>query len=367
MGLFRNLLRAKGTPIKSNKNFWSWFQNNEKDFFKVIKSQGNIERDVFNKLSTQLNQLRDGYWFLVGMCDDNTAELILTADGVCKNIVFVEELVSGAPVLDNWKFTALKPALNINDVYISMGDLKFNKENLFFYSNERSEYPDEVDITVVHSDYQEALKEPITNGVYIFMDNYLGELNSLTAIDNMQIVGTENANKELIPIEKLKDYLVWREKEFVEKYEGTRYDTVSDTYNSLEATLSNGKPLIAIINSALLSWDSKASHPWVVKVEIIYKGNENGMPDKKIYDLMNTFEDQLMLELKDSAGYLNIGRQTADGSREVYMACKDFRLPSTVLDRFQYDFRGRLNFDYAIYKDKYWRSFNQFRPEITRA
>jgi len=364
MGLFRNLLRAKETLIKSNKDFWSWFQNNEKDFFKVIKSQGNIERDVFNKLSTQLNQLRDGYWFLVGMCDDNTAELILTADGVCKNIVFVEELVSGAPVLDNWKFTALKPALSINDVYISMGDLKFNKENLFFYSNERSEYSDEVDITVVHSDYQEALKEPITNGVYIFMDNYLGELNSLTAIDNMQIVGTENANKELIPIEKLKDYLVWREKEFVEKYEGTRYDTVSDTYNSLEATLSNGKPLIAIINSALLSWDSKASHPWVVKVEIIYKGNENGMPDKQIYDLMNTFEDQLMLELKDSAGYLNIGRQTADGSREVYMACKDFRLPSTVLDRFQYDFRGRLNFDYAIYKDKYWRSFNQFRPEI---
>ncbi|GGZ32468.1 hypothetical protein GCM10007049_27450 [Echinicola pacifica] len=364
MGIFRNLLGAKDTPIKSNEDFWIWFQNNEKNFLKVIKNQGNIERDFFNKLSSKLNQLRDGYWFLAGMCDNNTAELILTADGVYKNIVFVEDLVNSAPKIDNWKFSALKPALDIKDVNISMGDLKFSQENLSFYSNDNSGLPDEIDITITYADYTEDLKEPITNGVYIFMDNYLGELNSVTTIDNMKVIGQVEAEKELIPIEKLKDYLNWRQKEFIEKYEGTRYNTENDSYNSLEATLNNGKPLLAIVNSTLLDWDSKASHPWILTIEIKYKGNENGMPDKETYELMNIFEDNIMLELKDSEGYLSIGRQTADGSREIYFACKDFRLPSKVLTKNQLDYRNRLNIDYDIYKDKYWKSFDRFKPDI---
>ncbi len=84
MGILKNLKRTKDTQIESNDDFWNWFQNNEKDFFKVIKTQGNIERDFFNKLSSKLNQLREGYWFLAGMYNNSTAELVLTADGVYK-------------------------------------------------------------------------------------------------------------------------------------------------------------------------------------------------------------------------------------------------------------------------------------------
>jgi hypothetical protein len=364
MGIFKNLLGTKETQIKSNSDFWNWFRNNEKVFFNVIKNKGNIEQDFFNKLSPKLNQLRDGYWYLAGMIDNDTAELVLTADGVYKNIAFVEELVQSAPRIDNWKFTALKPALNIKDVYISMGDLKFSNENLLFYSNDHSEYPDKIDITVVHADYNEDLKNAITNGVYIFLDNYLGELNFVTTIDSMQVIGKDQAAKELIPIEKLKDYLIWRQKEFIEKYEGTRYNTENDSYNSLKASLNNGKPLIAIVNLTLLDWDSKASHPWILTIKIKYKANENGMPDKVTYESMNMFEDELMLELKDSDGYLNVGRQTADSSREIYFACKDFRLPSKILTKFQSNYKNRLNIDYDIYKDKYWQSFNRFKQTI---
>lgn len=363
MRIFRNLTGAKETPIKSNDDFWSWFQNNEKDFFNVLKNQGNIERDFFNELSSKLNQLRDGYWYLAGMFDNNTAELVLTADGVYKNIVFVEELVRSAPKIDNWKFTALKPAQNINDIHISMGDLKFSKENLSFYSNDTG-YPDDIDITIVHADYNDDFKNEITNGVYIFMDNYLGELNSVTTIDSMQIIKKDEAKKELIPIEKLKDYLIWRQKEFVEKYDGTRYNTENDRYSSLKATLNNGMLLFAVVNTTVLNWDSKASHPWILNVEIKYKGNKDGIPNIETHELMNKFEDELMLELKDSDGYLNIGRQTVDSSRVIYFACKDFRLPSKVLTKFKFDYKNKLNVDYDIYKDKYWKSFDRLRPEV---
>jgi hypothetical protein len=51
-------------------------------------------------------------FFLTGMYNDDTVELVLTADGAVKNIVFVEELVNSAPKIEGWKFTALKPALD---------------------------------------------------------------------------------------------------------------------------------------------------------------------------------------------------------------------------------------------------------------
>ena len=97
------------TPIKSNEEFWNWFASNEKDFFTIVKKQENIECDFNDELSSKLNQLRDGYWFLTEMYNDKTVELILTVDDI-KDIVFVEELVKSAPKIDGWRFTALKPA-----------------------------------------------------------------------------------------------------------------------------------------------------------------------------------------------------------------------------------------------------------------
>ena len=362
MSLLKTIFGKKEQKIKSYDDFWTWFQSNEQKFYDIVKSGKNLEKGFFDKLSPKLGELKNGYFFLTGMFDDNTAELVLTPDGIVKNIVFVEELVKSAPKLSNWKFTALKPALDIENVRIEMAGYSFDSENLFFYSNDNNNYPDEVDIVIVYNDYNEEDKSTITNGTYIFLDNYLGELNSVTTIDNLIITSQNKAEKELITIAKLKDYLVWREKEFIEKYNRLRYDTENDMYSSLEAKLNNGRPLIAVINTTLLNWDRKASHPWILKVEIIYDGNDNnGMPDNDTFELLNKFEDEIMLEIKDSDGYLNIGRQTADNSREIYFACNDFRKPSKVLNELTKKYSGKLDVTFDIYKDKYWQSYERFR------
>src|SRR5882757_2259292 len=113
MSFLKNIFKTKEEPLQSGEDFWNWFRKNEKTFHKVIKDQGNIEKDFFDKLSPKLNELKDGFFYLTGMYDDNTAELDITADGTVKNIVFVEELIKSAPNIDGWKFTALKPALDI--------------------------------------------------------------------------------------------------------------------------------------------------------------------------------------------------------------------------------------------------------------
>lgn len=363
MSFIKKIFGKKDPPIKSYIDFWNWFQENEKIFFNVVKSNKNFEKDFFDKLSPKLSELKDGYFYLAGMYDDNTVELVLTADGNPKNIVFVEELVEQAPKINGWKFTALKPALDIENVDISMAGYRFNKENISFYSNDFEDYPDEVDICVIHSELTEENKQQIGTGTFIFLDNYLGELDFLNNIDNIQVISRSEAEKELIPITKLKDFLTWRQKEFIEKYSGLRHNTDEDIYSSLEAELNNGRPLIAVVNSTLLDWNSKASHPWILKVEIKYDGNDNnGMPDKNTYQLLDEFEEQILVELKDFDGYLNIGRQTADNSREIYFACKDFRKPSKTLHNLTQKYSDKLDINYDIYKDKYWQSFERFKP-----
>jgi hypothetical protein len=365
MSFLKSIFKAKDEPIHSNSDFWNWFEKNAKTFHKVVKGQGNVEMDFFDKLSPKLDELKDGFWFLTGMYDDNTAELVITADGTIKNIVFVEELIQAAPKIDGWKFTALKPALDIKDVSIEMSGLKFKDENLHFYANDHSDYPDEIDIIIVHDDYIEENKLTITNGVYIFLDNYLGELDFAVFIDNLKVIGRDEAEKVLIPIEKLKDYLKWRQKEFIERYEGVRHDTENDEYSIMEAQLESGNALIAVVNTDLLKWDGKASHPWILLVEIPYDGsNNNGMPEEDTYKLLDEIEGQISNDLKDFDGYLNIGRQTAKNVREIYFACKDFRKPAKVLFQVQKEYAGQLEISYDIYKDKYWQSFNRFNPVV---
>ena len=346
----------------SYADFWQWFLQHEKAFYKAVKEREHIERDFFDKLSPKLEQLHKGYYFVTGMCDEHTAELVFTAEGKVSHIVYIEDLVSSAPAIPGWKFTALKPSLDITDVAIKMAGHEFSKDNISFYSNEHAAYPDQIDITIVHNDYSESTKNEIVNGTYIFLDNVLGELNFASLIDNLSFVSPSEAAKELIPISKLNDFLIWREKEFIEKYEGSWYSTETNNYSLMEAKAENGNPMIAIINTDLLKWDAKASHPWMLTVEITYDGaSNNGMPDKATSDILNTIEDDILNYLKDADGYLNIGRQTFNNTREIYFACKEFRKPSRVMTDMVNTYSGKADLNYDIYKDKYWMSFNRFQ------
>lgn len=361
MRFFSNLFSKNEPEIRSNEDFWKWFQKNEKSFFDVVKEGNNIEKEFFDKLTPKLDGLREGYYCLTGMGDDGAAELIISAEGVMKNFHFVERLIQSAPKLNGWKFIGLKPAMDISHVSIVLSEYKFDTEHLHFYSNELAGYPDEIDIVVVHDDFTEENKSTIINGTYIFLDNYLGELNFATMIDNLTVIGKQEAEQELIPIEKLQDFLLWRQAEFVEKYEGKRANIDEDNYALLEAELENGNVSLAVINTDLLRWDSKASHPWILNIELMYDGKDsNGMPDGDTYTLLDEIEDRLAEMLKDADGYLNIGRQTANNTREIFYACKDFRNSSQVVSEVQNRYTGIIEMNYDIYKDKYWQSFERF-------
>ncbi len=350
----------EGIPFKA---FWEWFKEHAEEFRKVVLAEGDVENDFFNKMDEPLSRVKENIFCLVGVMGDDTVDLIFTPDGMVKNIVFVEQLVAAAPSLDGWNFQALKPPMDINDMGISMGGMDFSTENLSFYSEDYEDYPDEINITVVHNDFTEEEAALATNGTYIFIDNYIGELSFVNTVDSLSIIGPAQAEKELVPINKLKDFLKWRQKEFVEKYEATRYDTASDEHTMYEAKTQEGNPVVAVMNTSLLHWDKQSSHPWIATVGVHFDGSENnGMPNQEQLSLMNEFEDEFMQHLKDFEGYLNVGRQTGAGTREIHFACKEFRKPPLVLNHLIAKYAEQLEFSLELYKDKYWRSFSQFMP-----
>ena len=366
MGLLKNLFGTKEKEIKSYADFWEWFNENQSTFHQVIRTKDAraIEGKFFTRLAPKLNELKDGFFYLVGMLDDSTVDLVFTADGNSKNIVFVEELVETAPIIAGWQFTPLKQPMDIASFGLTMNGVAHDKDTLWFYATDHLDMPDLVDITIVHRDLDVSNEQSIKSGAYIFLDNYLGELSFLSGIDDLTFVGPSDAEKDLIPIDALENYLQTREALFVEKYDGVRIFTDNDKYSVMQAELEGGRMLVATVNTDLLEWDKKASHPWMLVVKIGFDGGEsNGLPDAATAEKLNEIEDAISRRLRDVDGYLNIGRQAANNERLIFYACVDFRQPSKVAYEAKRKYEGLLALDYEIYKDKYWRSVSHFSPK----
>lgn len=357
MNFLKNIFnKKKETKISSKEDFWSWFMQSEKIFSKAVRKGERIDEIFFTPLSQKLEELREGLFYLTGVTDDNQVELVITPDGIIKNIVFVEELVNSAPNISGWRFKAMKPPIDIEKLGLRIKNYTFTKENLFFIAVSDKKYPDEINIGIVYKNYNSNDRATIETGIYAFIDNYLGELNSITSIDNIELIDVEREGEELIPIGKLKDFIAWREKEFVEKYEGIRHDTENDRYSLLEGEI-DGNYFSAVVNTTLMEWNAKASHPWLLSIGIeLKKGGENVDDDRT----MDDFEEGLAQMLKDSEGYLNLGREISGNKRLIYFACKDFRDPPKVMEEFTSEYAHLYEISYDLIKDKYWKTLDRF-------
>jgi hypothetical protein len=363
MRLLKRLFSKKDQSI-SYAEFWEWFVKNESKFYQIVKEGKNFEAGFFNPLSKKLDVLRSEIYYLTGMMEDNKAELIFSAEGRVPLFVFVEELVAAAPSLENWKFTALKPASEKDTFEIKREGKVFNSSNISFYANEIEACPDEIDLTLIYHDWDEKDVENSGVGVALFLENWLGEVEMATNIDYYKVVGPDSVEKELIPISKLRSYLSWREKEFLEKYEKVKLYKTDFELTILEFEPEDSKRTIVTVNGELLEWDQKGSHPWMTVLTITYKsGEEPGMPNQSDQTLLYQLEDEIeeLLTRKDSCLWL--ARSTGWNERKIYWACHDFRHPSRVLDMVTKRHKANFDFKISIFRDKYWMSVDKYNPK----
>lgn len=348
-----------GIDKGANHSFWSWFVENLDNIRIEAERSNNFEIES-KILTTKLRELRDDCMVIGRKKPEGILELIFSADGNLQHFAFIEQLVEDAPGIEGLDFIALKPEHNIEKSGVVLNGITYSKDNLHFIENRFDDLPDEIDISIIHPEVTDENRNEISKGVCVFLDNFLGENKFATTIDFFDVVNPEEAGADLIPIEKLKAYLLWREKEFVEKYDDAWYTADDEDYSSLEAETDDGTPVYAIMNMSLLKWGGKASHPWMFVVNMNYSVNEQGLPDDNTAGLLDEVELKIAKQLTDSEGYLNIGQQAVKGVAEVYLACKDFRKPSLVFDQLVEEYGKSLLFSYELFKDKYWQTLQQY-------
>lgn len=351
-------------PVEQIQAFWEWFEQNAARFREILRNNDNIEQQIFVPLAENLRILNAELFFLLGYKDGQAAELILTADGNIKNMFLVDELLARAPQLEDWCFVGHKQAMDLDNLKISIGEYHFNKDTIYFKPVVHEAYPDLIDLDVIYTAFNEEEVTTINQGIFIFLDNYLGELNFVKNIDNIRILPMPEEQEDLVPVYKLKDYLIWREKEFVEKYNETTPQHGEEQYTVLSASLPEDKLLMAVINTEVLQWDAKASHPWVGIVSLPFDSTVNkGFPDEAAAQLLDDIEQELTDNLTLEKGIIHIGRQTVDGNRDVYFAAKGFDWLARVFYHLQQQYAESYDITTEIYKDKYWRTFDKYRVE----
>lgn len=350
-------------PLEKIKIFWEWFQDQAVYFKNLLHTQGDVEQLIFEPLGNALNKIQSELFFLLGYKENGDAELILTADGNIKNMFLIDALIQYAPQIEGWKIIGHKKAMDLENLNISIDEMEFNKDTLFFRPIIHEQFPDLIDIEIYYPDFKEEEVNAIHQGIYIFLDNYIGEINFTKLIDQIVVVASVPDKEELVPINKLKDYLIWREKEFTENYVESPFEEEFQ-YSLLSAELQNGNNLIAIVNTTALQWDAKASHPWVGIVTIPFEvNNEDQFPDEAMQEILEKVELKLCDNLTQEDGALHIGRQTTGCLREIYFTSKSYNRLAQVFYAVQQEFED-LKIEIELYKDKYWRTFDKYQTEL---
>ncbi len=62
------------------KEFWNWFIFKAEAFYEVVSEGRYIQEEFFSELRPELDKVRAGIYYLTGMKDESTAELILTPE-----------------------------------------------------------------------------------------------------------------------------------------------------------------------------------------------------------------------------------------------------------------------------------------------
>lgn len=132
---------------------------------------------------------------------------------------------------------------------------------------------------MVHDEYQVEMHNPFTEAVYIYLDNYLGEYNAIMHIDHVTVCSKQDAEKRVNTNRQIKEYFNFKNSE-ISRLNSIQYDHIdSDEYSILEGQTDDDQPLSVMLNSSILEWEHKASHPWMFVMDVTYQGQDyQGMP-----------------------------------------------------------------------------------------
>jgi hypothetical protein len=194
----------------------------------------------------------------------------------------------------------------------------------------------------------------------MYVQNGIGELKAATLIDDMDFGPVPEDSSALIPVAKLDSYLLWREKEFVEKYQAGQIEKVPELFNVIEGQDEEGNIMIAIVNTAYEHWPYKPAYQWLLSVSMEYEAAESGLPNEKMLAAMQSEEEQVIKMLIGQSETIYVSSKTFKGARTACFYTRSYELPSQLMHAWADQHPNSVISGFFVEKDKYWRCLEEF-------
>lgn len=194
------------------KQFWDWFEANNHAYLFLNDIQGDEKERLLNNLLAELHKYCDKLFFEAGGHPDGTQELIISAEGNKEYFEKVEELISKAPQLDNWKFIPFIPARDA-DFQIDFEGVILKPGEMWFLPLEHPDDQSSIGIRVCMKNY-ELIKDKKFFMATIFkaIDTIVGEKVFATDIDFIEGSQLPDDPEEegMIELAELPKYINWK-------------------------------------------------------------------------------------------------------------------------------------------------------------
>lgn len=161
--------------VNDAAKFWRWFEEKSDDFRFFREMEPEECEELFESLTERLHLYCTSLFFEMRINAINEGEFIVTAEGVVEFFDDAEFLVSKAPEIDHWTFTALIPADEDNEG-IEYEDLDLIPSEMWFTAIEDADMPDKLNLVIHFMDYDLVkMNEHLDTAIFLLLQSVLGE------------------------------------------------------------------------------------------------------------------------------------------------------------------------------------------------
>lgn len=191
--LFLALLGLASCNSKTKEEkFWDWFRANESSYY---SESGNRE-ELLNELRTELQAIDENLTFeFTPIQKNHVKELTISADGIVSTFPTVSALVSKAPRIKNWKFSAFRQRTLGDDLAIDYEGLgiKIAYNDIYFrYTEDSAKLGLELNIR----NYKDS--ENFKNATYVLLDGLIGEYDMGTRVSSIDFKKLQESKRDTL-------------------------------------------------------------------------------------------------------------------------------------------------------------------------